>query len=133
MTPSAPAANKFKRKAIHMGYNEDKLWLEDSDALTEAQKIQFAKDLLELESQGVLEYRDGTWGLAGGIELEETSAGPVVRFRKHNDASPAELATSSTTSSGEPSETRVPPAAKAARPLSEGSSSPDSDNEVGKQ
>jgi hypothetical protein len=133
ITPSSPSANERERKAIHMDYNENKYWAEDSDVLTEAQRIQFAKDLLELESQGVLEYRDGTWGLADGVEVEETPAGPVAHFRKHDDASPAELATSSTTSSGEPSETRVPPVAKAARPLSEGSSSPDSDNEVSKQ
>jgi hypothetical protein len=116
-----------------MDYNENKYWVEDSDVLTEAQKIQFAKDLLELERQGVLEYRDGLWGLAADVEVEETPAGPVPRFRKQNDAVPGELATSSVTSSGEPSETRVPPLAKAARPLSEGSRSPDSDDEVSKQ
>jgi hypothetical protein len=116
-----------------MNFNPDKYYVAHSNRLTEAEKIQFAKDLLELERQGVLEYRDGLWGLADGVEVEETPDGPVARFRKHDDALPAELATSSTTSSGEPSETRVPPVAKAARPLSEGSSSPDSDNEVSKQ
>jgi len=116
-----------------MDYNENKYWVEDSAALTEAEKLQMAKDLLELEREGILEYRNGTWGLAEGVEVEETSAGPVARFRKQNDAVPGELATSSTTSSGEPSEARVPPLTKATRPLSEGASSPDSDEEVSKQ
>ena len=116
-----------------MDFNTDKYFVENSRALTEAEKIQFAKDLIELERQGVLEYRDGTWGLAAGVEIEETPAGPVVRLRKQDDALPSQFAESSTPSSGEPSETRVPPVAKAARPLSEGSNSPDSDNEVSKQ
>lgn len=30
-----------------------------------------AKDLRELESRGVIEFRDGRWGLAAG-EIEET-------------------------------------------------------------
>jgi hypothetical protein len=115
-----------------MDYNEKKYWVEDSDLLSEAEKIRFAEDLLELERQGILEWRDGTWGLADGVEVEETPDGPVALFRKHDDALAAELATSSTTSSGEPSETRVPPVVKAARPLSEGSSSPDSNNEASK-
>jgi hypothetical protein len=112
-----------------LGYNENKYWAEGSDVLTEAEKVQFAKDLLELERQGILEWRDGTWGLADGVEVEETPDGPVPRFRKQNDAVPGEFATSSTTSSGEPSETRVPPLAKAARPSSEGPGSPDSNDD----
>ena len=46
-------------------YNEHKYWVESSD-LTEAEKIQMAKDLRELESRGVIEFRDGRWGLAAG-------------------------------------------------------------------
>jgi hypothetical protein len=44
-------------------------------------KLQMAMDLLELERRGLLEYRDGTWGLADGVEVEETAYGPVARFR----------------------------------------------------
>jgi hypothetical protein len=63
-----------------LDYNRNKYYLEESDLLTEAEKIQMAKDLLELERQGVLEYRDGFWGLAAGVEIEETPDGPVARF-----------------------------------------------------
>jgi hypothetical protein len=48
-------------------YNEHKYWTESSD-LTEAEKIQMAKDLRELESRGVIEFRDGRWGLAAGSQ-----------------------------------------------------------------
>lgn len=113
-----------------MDYNENKYWAEDSDVLTEAQKIQFAKDLLELERQGVIEYRDGLWGLAAGVEVEETPTGVVARFRKTQGAMLGQLAASSVTSSGEPSDAQgVPPLSKAARPSREGSSSPDSNNQ----
>jgi hypothetical protein len=64
-----------------MDYNENKYWVEDSDLLTEAEKIQFAKDLLELERQGVLEYRDGLW-LAADVEVEETPDGSVPASKK---------------------------------------------------
>jgi hypothetical protein len=76
-----------KRKAIHMDYNENKYWVEDSDALSEAEKVQFAKDLLELEREGILEWRDGTWGLAEGVEVEETPDGPVTRIRNKEEGS----------------------------------------------
>jgi hypothetical protein len=46
-----------------MELNRDKYYLQHSDLLTEAEKIQMAKDLRELESRGVIEYRDGSWGL----------------------------------------------------------------------
>jgi hypothetical protein len=65
-----------------MELNRDKYYVEHSDLLTEAEKIQMAKDLLELERQGVLEYRDGFWGLAAGVEIEETPDGPVARLPK---------------------------------------------------
>jgi hypothetical protein len=45
-------------------YNEQKYWIESSD-LTEAEKIQMAKDLRELESRGVIEFRSGCWRLLG--------------------------------------------------------------------
>jgi hypothetical protein len=48
-----------------MDYNEHKYWVESSD-LTEAEKIQMAKDLRELERLGVIEFRDGRWGLVAG-------------------------------------------------------------------
>jgi hypothetical protein len=66
-------------------YNDNKYWVEDSDALTEAEKVQFAKDLLELERQGIFEYRDGLWGLADGVEIEETPDGPVACFRNKEE------------------------------------------------
>jgi hypothetical protein len=52
-----------------MDFNTNKYFVENSRALTEAEKIQFAKDLIELERQGVIEYRDGKWGLAAGVEI----------------------------------------------------------------
>lgn len=63
-----------------MEYNAGKYWVEDFDLLTEAEKLQMAADLLELERRGVLEYRDGRWGVAPGVEIEETPDGPVTRF-----------------------------------------------------
>ncbi len=68
-----------------MDFNADKYFVENSDALTEDGKIQVAKDLLELERQGVLEYRDGRWGLAAGVEIEETPDGPVARLRNKEE------------------------------------------------
>jgi hypothetical protein len=123
---------RVKGNTMPMDYNEHKYWIESSD-LTEAEKIRFARDLIELERQGILEYRDGRWQLAAPVEIDETTEGPVARFRKTEGAVRDQSDASSTTNSGEPSETRVPPLAKAAQPLSEGSSSPDSDDEVSKQ
>jgi hypothetical protein len=62
-----------------MDFNTEKHFVENSDALTEAEKIQFAKDLIELERKGVIEFCDGRWKLAPGAEIEETPAGPVAR------------------------------------------------------
>jgi hypothetical protein len=73
-------------------FNKDKYYVNDSDRLTEAEKLQMAKDLLELERQGIFEYRDGTWGLADGVEVEETADGPVARFRKTQGAMSGQLA-----------------------------------------
>jgi hypothetical protein len=102
-----------------MDFNTDKYFVENS-ALTEAEKIQFAKDLLELERQGVLEYRDGRWALATGVEIEETHAGPVARVGKSDS-------TTNSTSSGEPRSAKgLPAATEAARPAADGASSPDS-------
>jgi len=116
-----------------MDFNKDKYYVENSDLLTEAEKIQLAKDLLELERRGILECRDGAWVLADGVEVEETPTGPVARLRKTECAIPGQLATGSVTSSGEPSETRVPPLSKAARPSAEGSRSPDSNDQDSKR
>lgn len=118
---------------IFMDYNDKKYWVEDTDFLTEAEKLKFAKGLFELERQGVLEYRDGFWRLAAGVEIEETPDGAVAHFFKQKAAVESQAAQSLTPSSGEPSETRVPPLEQAARPLSEGPGSPDSDDEVNKQ
>jgi hypothetical protein len=114
-----------------MRHNENKYWVENSD-LSEAEKTRMAQALRELESRGVLEYRDGRWGLADGVEIEETPDGPVARFRNQNGTAHSAL-TNSLASSGEPSETRVPPLEQAARPSFEGPGSPDSDDEVSKQ
>ena len=116
-----------------MDYNHSNYFVEHSDLLTEAEKIQFAKDLLELERQGILEYRDGLWGLAADVEVEETPDGPIGRFQKTERAAPGPLAASSVTSLGEPSETRVPPPTKPTRPSKEGRSSPNSDDQDSKQ
>ena len=61
-----------------MDFNSDKYFVENSRALTEAEKIQFAKDLIELERQGVLEYRHGRWGLGPGVVIEQTAVGPMA-------------------------------------------------------
>jgi hypothetical protein len=122
----------LKRKVIDMEHNENKYRVEDCDVLSDAEKVQFAKDLLELERQGILEYREGTWRLLDGVEIEETPDGPVARFRNQNVTAHSAV-TNSVASSGEPSETRVPPLEQAAQPLSQGPGSPDSDDEVNKR
>ena len=65
-----------------MDYNAHKYWIEGSDLLTEAEKIQMAKDLRELESRGVIEFREGRWQLAAGLEVDETHNGQ--RRRRNN-------------------------------------------------
>ena len=115
-----------------MNFNENKNYIADGNRLTKSEKRRLAKDLLELECQGILEYRDGRWGFAPGVEIEETPDGPVVRVHRQHDVVPGKLAASSVASSGEPSETRVPPLEQAARPESQGPGSPDSDDEVNK-
>ncbi len=74
-----------KGDAIHMNFNENKYYVQGSKFLTEAEKLQMAKDLLELERQGILEYRNGLWGLAAGVEIEETPDGPVARLRNEEE------------------------------------------------
>jgi hypothetical protein len=115
-----------------MTHNENKYLVEDSDLLTEAEKIRMAQALRELESLGVLEYRDGRWGLAAGVEIEEAPEGALARFPRQEAAGESHFAQSSTPSSGEPSETRVPPLEQAARPSSQGPGSSDSNDEVNK-
>lgn len=63
-----------------MDHNLNKYYVEESDLLTQAEQIQMAKDLLELERQGVLEYHDGRWRIAAGVEIEETPNGPVAHL-----------------------------------------------------
>src|SRR5580704_3537244 len=46
-----------------MNHNSNKYYVEDSGLLTEAEKIEMARSLRELERQGVIEYRDGCWTL----------------------------------------------------------------------
>ena len=65
---------------MKMNHNANKYYLSENKELSESQKLELAKALLELERQGVLEYRDGRWGLAAGVEIEETPARPVARF-----------------------------------------------------
>ena len=62
-----------------MNYDENKYWVEDSDLLTKTEKIEFARELAELEWEGIIEHRDGAWRLAAGVEIDETPAGPVAR------------------------------------------------------
>jgi hypothetical protein len=62
-----------------MDYNEHKYWAEGSD-LTEVEKIQMAKDLRELESRGVIQFRDGRWELAAGAEIAETPDNQMARL-----------------------------------------------------
>jgi hypothetical protein len=66
-------------------YNRNKYRVADFDALTEAEKLQMARDLRALELQGILEYRDGMWGLAADVEIEETPDGPVARIRNKEE------------------------------------------------
>jgi hypothetical protein len=106
--------------------NHRKYYLEHSDLLSEEEKLQMARDLRALERRGILAYRDGFWELAAGVELEETPDGVVARFPKQEAAVESHCAKNSTPSSGEPSETRVPPLTKAARSSAESPSSPDS-------
>jgi hypothetical protein len=70
-----------------MNHNANKYYLPENKELSESQKLELAKALLELERQGVLEYRDGRWGLTAGVEIEETPAGPVARFLNKDEGS----------------------------------------------
>lgn len=53
-----------------MDYNENKYWIEGS-CLSEAEKIQMAKDLRELESRGVIQFRGRRWELVEQIKKEK--------------------------------------------------------------
>ena len=66
---------RVKGNAMPTDYNEHKYWVEDTDLLTEAEKLEFAKGLFELERQGVIQFRGGRWQLAAGGEIEETPDG----------------------------------------------------------
>lgn len=70
-----------------MDFNSEKYFVENSDALTEAETLQMARDLRALELRGILEYRDGHWGLAAGVEIAETPEGPVARFSGKEEGS----------------------------------------------
>jgi hypothetical protein len=70
-----------------MNFNKNKYYIADDNRLTELEKLQLAKDLLELERQGLLRYRDGVWELAAGVEIEETSDGPAARFGNKEEGS----------------------------------------------
>jgi hypothetical protein len=70
-----------------MNHNANKYYLPENKELSESQKLGLAKALLELERQGVVEWRDGAWQLATGVEIEETSDGPVARFLDTDDGS----------------------------------------------
>jgi hypothetical protein len=110
-------------------YNRNKYYIENSTELTEAEKIRMAKDLLNLESQGVIEWCDGAWRLVPGVEIEESPDGPVARFREAGGAAPTSLSTSCWE---EPSERRrVHPLNNDAPSLSDGASSPDSTHQEG--
>ena len=64
-----------------MDYNADKYLVEDSDLLTEAEKIEMARSLRQLELKGVIEWRDGAWQLAANVESEVASQPPAGRSR----------------------------------------------------
>lgn len=66
-------------------YNRNRYYLEHFDGLTEAEKLRMARDLRELELQGILEYRDGMWELAAGVEIEETAGGPIALLRNKEE------------------------------------------------
>jgi hypothetical protein len=68
-----------------MDHFMNKYYVEDSDLLTEAEKIEMARSLRELELKGVIEWRDGAWQLAANVEIEEIEEGPVARFRKKKE------------------------------------------------
>lgn len=70
-----------------MDHNASKYFIEHSEHLTEAETIQFAKDLFELERRGILEYRDGAWGLAARRRIAKTPEGPVARFLNKEEGS----------------------------------------------
>lgn len=65
-----------------MDYNADKYMVEHSDLLTEAEKLEMARSLRELELRGVIEWRDGAWQLAANVEIEETEKGPVAHNKE---------------------------------------------------
>ena len=67
-----------------MDYNDKKYWVEDTDLLTEAEKLEFAKGLLELERQGVIEFRDGGWELAAGAHKTILKAADMTE-KNNND------------------------------------------------
>jgi len=58
-----------------MEYNRNKYYVEDSGVLTEAEKLRMARDLRALELRGILEFCDGRWVLAAGVEIEEPRRG----------------------------------------------------------
>lgn len=68
-----------------MDHDASKYFIEHSENLTEGQKVRMAADLRELERRGIIEYRDGRWSLAPGVEIEETPDGPVARFRNKEE------------------------------------------------
>lgn len=58
-----------------MDYDANKYWVVDSELLTETEKAKLATSLRELERRGVIEYRDGRWGLVAGADTEGTPEG----------------------------------------------------------
>lgn len=65
---------------MKMNHNANKYYLPESKELSESQKLELAKALLELERQGVLQYHDGRWHLTAGVEIEETPNGPLAHI-----------------------------------------------------
>jgi hypothetical protein len=62
-----------------MDYNLNKYYVADSGLLTEAEKIEMARSLRQLELKGVIQWRDGVWQLAANVKSEVTSRPPVGR------------------------------------------------------
>ena len=63
-----------------MDYNQNTYWIEDSDLLTEADKVRMVTALIDLERRGILEYRNGAWVIAPGVLIEETTDGLVAHI-----------------------------------------------------
>jgi hypothetical protein len=70
----------MKKALKAMNHNQRKYWVEGSELLTEGEMIQMARDLRELERQGVIEFRDGRWALSAGAEIADMPDDQMARL-----------------------------------------------------